>query len=78
MRLVGIESNNCIEWLLVNLVCCMYGMTSVPLYDSLSQENHNYIINHSGITVLFCSAIVCNSFLKIGKFGKVKTVVLFG
>jgi long-chain acyl-CoA synthetase len=35
MRLIGIYSRNRMEWMLVDLACCMYGFVTVPLYDTL-------------------------------------------
>lgn len=50
LRLVGIYSKNREEWSLADIGCGMlYGMTLVPLYDTLGPENLNYCINHSNM-----------------------------
>jgi long-subunit acyl-CoA synthetase (AMP-forming) len=35
MKLVGIFSKNRYEWIVADLACVLYGMTIVPLYDTL-------------------------------------------
>ena len=37
-KIVGIVSINREEWLITDLACNMLGVTSVPLYDTLSEE----------------------------------------
>jgi|JI6StandDraft_1071083.scaffolds.fasta_scaffold34475_3 long-chain acyl-CoA synthetase len=78
MRLVGIYSKNCADWLLVDIACCMFGLTSVPLYETLNAEALTYALNHSGIQVLFCSEACCNTLVKVTKLAKLRTVIQFG
>jgi long-subunit acyl-CoA synthetase (AMP-forming) len=35
MRFIGIYAKNRMEWLLTDLACTLFGVTSVPLYDTL-------------------------------------------
>ena len=35
MKFVGIYSKNRTEWMLLDWGCMLYGLTSVPLYDTL-------------------------------------------
>ena len=35
MKFIGIFSKNRPEWTLVDIACMIYGLTSVPLYDTL-------------------------------------------
>ena len=35
MKLIGIFAKNRYEWMVVDVLCCLYGLTSVPLYDTL-------------------------------------------
>ena len=35
MKFVGIYSKNRLEWLLTDFACVLFGLTSIPLYDTL-------------------------------------------
>jgi long-chain acyl-CoA synthetase len=35
MRFVGIYAKNRMEWLYTDLACTLFGITSIPLYDTL-------------------------------------------
>lgn len=35
MKFIGIYAKNRVEWLFADLACTLYGLTSVPLYDTL-------------------------------------------
>lgn len=41
----------------------LYGMTTVPLYDTLGPENFSYCANHSNIEVIICSSPSIDSLL---------------
>lgn len=56
MKLVGIFSKNRYEWLVADMACMLYGLTIVPLYDTLGIENLTYCLEHSGIRTLFVTA----------------------
>ena len=56
MKLVGIFSKNRYEWVVADLACVLYGLTIVPLYDTLGIDNLTYCLEHSGITTLFVTA----------------------
>ena len=35
MKLIGIFSKNRYEWIVADIACMLYGLTIVPLYDTL-------------------------------------------
>jgi long-chain acyl-CoA synthetase len=35
MKFIGIYAKNRTEWLITDLACILFGITSVPLYDTL-------------------------------------------
>ena len=35
MKLIGIFSKNRYEWIIADIACMLYGLTIVPLYDTL-------------------------------------------
>lgn len=45
VKMLGIYSQNTVEWLITEQVCNGYNLTLVPLYDTLGEESLLYIIN---------------------------------
>jgi len=50
---VAIISKNCAEWIISDLAIMMNGAISVPLYPTQSDESMQYILQHSGASVVF-------------------------
>lgn len=51
----GIYSQNRPEWILTELGCFSFSITTVTLYDSLGPEACSYIINQSELALVACS-----------------------
>lgn len=47
MQFVGIYSKNRYEWLITDWACVYFGITSVPLYDTLGVENLTYCLKQT-------------------------------
>ncbi len=77
MRFVGIYAKNRIEWLITDFACSLYGLTSVPLYDTLGMENLTYCLNQTEMTTLFLSDATLKTLLSLKDHGNIKNVVLF-
>ena len=43
---VGIFSKNRKEWSIVDIACCLFKLTTVPIYDTLGDENITYVLKH--------------------------------
>ncbi|XP_954248.1 long-chain-fatty-acid--coa ligase 5, putative [Theileria annulata] len=54
VRMVGIYSQNTVEWLITEQVCNAYNLTLVPLYDTLGEESLLYIVNVTKLNVIVC------------------------
>ncbi|XP_058810424.1 long-chain-fatty-acid--CoA ligase 5 [Phymastichus coffea] len=52
--IVGLYSQNCLEWILTEQACYTYSLVVVPLYDTLGQDSCSYIINQADIAVVIC------------------------
>lgn len=37
MKFIGIFAKNRVEWLWIDMACVLFGLTSVPLYDTLGK-----------------------------------------
>lgn len=55
MNFVGIYSKNRKEWFVFDWGCVLFGITSVPLYDTLGVENLSYCLKMTEFTTLFIS-----------------------
>jgi long-chain acyl-CoA synthetase len=47
MKMFGIFSKNRVEWLLTDIGSCLFGLTSIPIYDTLGDENITYVFKHT-------------------------------
>jgi long-chain acyl-CoA synthetase len=47
LKLLGIFSKNRVEWGLTDYACLLFGITTIPLYDTLGDENISYVFNHT-------------------------------
>jgi len=45
--MVAIYGKNCEEWLMTDMACCFYGLTSVAIYDTLGEEAMRYILQQT-------------------------------
>lgn len=51
---VGIYSQNCVEWVLVEYACYCQSAVVVPLYDTLGPSACTFILNHVDAEFLLC------------------------
>lgn len=49
---IGIVSKNCAEWIISDLAIMLAGHVSVPFYPTLTAEQANLVLTHSGCKVL--------------------------
>mmetsp|Transcript_71555 Transcript_71555/g.99416 ORF Transcript_71555/g.99416 Transcript_71555/m.99416 type:complete len:101 (-) Transcript_71555:535-837(-) len=76
LRMIGIHAKNREEWLMIDIGCAyLYGMTIVPLYDTLGYENISYCLNHSGLYVVFASTESVDLLLSTENTGRLKTII---
>ena len=77
MRFIGIYSKNRYEWILTDIACIFLGLTSIPLYDTLGQENLTYCLQQTQITSLFVGADTFKILLTLKDRGNLQTVISF-
>ncbi|KZV75767.1 acetyl-CoA synthetase-like protein [Peniophora sp. CONT] len=76
LETVGIWSINRPEWQLVDLALHAYQKVGVSLYDTLGKDSVEYIINHSGLTVIFATVNHLAELIKLApKTPQVKLIV---
>ena len=50
---IGLVSKNCAEWIIADLAIMMTGHVSVPFYATLTADQLQQVLTHSGCSVLF-------------------------
>lgn len=74
---MGIYSKNRYEWFLTDWACVLFGITTVPLYDTLGIENLTYCLNQTLLTSIFVSNATIKSLLKLKDIGRLRLVISF-
>ncbi|MFL1897311.1 AMP-dependent synthetase/ligase [Aquimarina sp. 2-A2] len=54
-KIAIISSNNRTEWNIVDIGVLQTGAQDVPIYPTISQEDYEYVLNHSGASYCFVS-----------------------
>lgn len=76
LKLFGVYTRNAQEFYLSDLACLLYGITCVPLYDTLGVDNLSYCLGHSNISTCLCGASNAKTLLKIEDFN-LKNIILY-
>ena len=77
MKFIAIFSKNKPEWTITDLACLLYGITTVPIYDTLGDENISYVFNHTKLTTVFVNETGIKALLKTHDMGNIKTIVSY-
>ncbi len=77
MNLIGIYSKNRVEWFVTDWACALFGLTTVPLYDTLGKDNLQYCFEMTKVTTLFVSARTAEELSKFDSKGTLKNLVLY-
>ncbi|KAL6757995.1 hypothetical protein V8C86DRAFT_1809130 [Haematococcus lacustris] len=76
---VGLYSQNCKEWVLVDSALHAYSLVSVPLYDTLGPDAVEYISNHAELAAVACSAAVAANMVQaLPKCPSVRVLIIYG
>lgn len=75
--MVGIYSKNRYEWFITDWACVLFGLTSVPLYDTLGVENLTYCLKQTEITTLFANPETLRVLLKLKDFGNLQNIISY-
>ncbi len=67
MKFVGIFSKNREEYLILDMACCLYGIVTIPIYETFGLQAVEYIFSQTNMTTVFCSKSGFESMIKIGK-----------
>jgi long-chain acyl-CoA synthetase len=53
LKFVAIYGKNSREWILTDLASALYGITTIPIYDTLGEEALDYMFNQTELTTCF-------------------------
>lgn len=57
LKFLAIYANNSREWILTDIANALYGVTTIPIYDTLGEEAADYMFNQTELTTCF---LTCN------------------
>lgn len=73
-RFIVVYEKNCEQWLTLDIGCCLYGITLVPVFDSLGLEAVEYIFSQTEVSTVFASGSNIDLLLEGAKAGKICNV----
>lgn len=62
---------------MTDIAANLYGFTTIPIYDTLGDENITYVFNHTQMTTVFVSEGALKSLVKCKDLVKVNTIVCY-
>ena len=77
LRLFGIFSKNRVEWTLTDIAASLYGLTTIPIYDTLGDENITYVFQHAQLTTCFVNDGGIKALQKCKDLVRIKRLVCF-
>lgn len=79
LKFVGVYAKNSLEYLVLDTACVFYGMTIIPIYDTLGEEATRFAFDQTGMEVCFMTTNHLEGIIKLkkkGGFGKLGNVVV--
>ena len=73
----GIYSKNRAEWTITDIAACLFGFTTIPLYDTLGNENITYVFKHTNITTVFVNKGSVNALLHCDDLVSIRRIISF-
>jgi len=79
-RFIALYAKNREEWMQVDIACSLYGITSLPLYDTLGEEALKFVFDQTEVQTVFCAGDKVEKLLKgveTKRFASLKNIVAF-
>jgi len=79
-RFVALYAKNREEWIQVDIACSLYGITSLPLYDTLGEEALKFVFDQTEVQTVFCAGDKVEKLLKgveTKRFASLKNIIAF-
>ena len=74
---MGIFARNRPEWTILDVACILYGYCTIPIYDTLGDENISYVFNHTKLTTVFVNDFSVQALMKTQDMGFIKKIISF-
>lgn len=75
--MIGIFSKNRLEWTITDIAANLFNLTTIPIYDTLGDENITYVFNHTQLTTCFVNEGALKSLMKCKDLVKINTLVCY-
>jgi long-subunit acyl-CoA synthetase (AMP-forming) len=62
---------------MVDAACVLYNLTTIPIYDTLGDENITYVFKHTGLTTCFVNDSGVKALQKTTDLVNIKNLVSF-
>lgn len=59
------------------MACAIYRLTTIPLYDTLGDENITYVLKHTMMTSLFVNDLSLKALMKTKDLAHLKTLICY-
>lgn len=77
MSFIGIFSKNRAEWSIVDAACVLFKLVSIPIYDTLGDENISYVLRHVDLKTLFVNEGAVKALRNTNDLVNLKNIVSF-
>ena len=77
LKFLGVYSKNRAEYVITDIAAVLFGITSVPIYDTLGPEALDFIFDQTKMAVVVCTKENVEKMIKHGNFGYVRTLITF-
>ena len=77
LKFIGVYSKNRSEYMILDIACILYGITSVPIYDTLGSEAIDFILDQTKLSIIACTKENVQKLIQHGNFGYIKTLICF-
>lgn len=77
LHLFGVYSKNREEYIIADFAAILFGLTSVPIYDTLGVQAMEFILDQTKVTTIVGSGECVKKFIEGKKYGYVKNIILF-
>lgn len=79
-KFIGIYSKNTVRYLTIDIACGIYGITSIPIYDTLGEEATNFAFKQTQMKTCFTTCDHIESLLNLkknqGLFESLKNIIV--
>lgn len=65
LKMIAVYSKNSVPYILLDAMACVYGLTTVPIYDTLGEDATEFIFEQTNLTTCFVTCAHVQGLLKL-------------